>query len=289
MVDATPGTRLRSVNPANVRRMVLEQSKRANVGHIGSSLSVVEILCAVYENLRTRGPGDPNRDRFVLSKGHAALGLYCTLFEAGFLKEIDLNTFCGDNSILGVHPEVGLPGIDFSTGSLGQGLSMACGAALAARMQRSDRRVYCLLSDAECNEGSVWEAAMFAAHNRLGNLLAIVDLNGQQALGLTCDILNQSNLEERWRAFGWNVAEVDGHCVTRLHKAMDDARADAFAVPTIILAKTVIGKGVPFMEAGVPVSQTHIPVNPVNWHYLPMSDREYEMAMRVVQEEALIA
>ena len=130
---------------------------------------------------------------------------------------------------------------------------------------------------------------MFAAHNRLGNLLAIVDLNGQQALGLTRDILNQSNLEERWRAFGWNAVEVDGHCVTGLHKAIDDARADAFAVPTIILAKTVIGKGVPFMEAGVSVSQTHIPVNPVNWHYLPMSDREYEMAMQVVAEEAIIA
>lgn len=284
MVDSIPGMRQRTIDPAKVRRMVLEQSKRANVGHIGSSLSVVEILCAVYENLRTRGPGDPGRDRFVLSKGHAALGLYCTLAEAGFLNGIDLDTFCGDNSVLGVHPEVGLPGIDFSTGSLGQGLSMACGAALAARMQRSERRVFCLLSDAECNEGSVWEAAMFAAHHRLGNLLAIVDENGQQALGLTRDIMNQSNLAERWRAFGWQVAEVDGHSTAGLHRAIEGAMADAFRVPTIVLAKTVLGKGVPFMENGVSVSQTQIPVNPVNWHYLPMSDHEYTIALKALEE-----
>ena len=161
---------------------------------------------------------------------------------------------------------------------------MACGAALAARMQRSERRVFCLLSDAECNEGSVWEAAMFASHNRLGNLLAIIDLNGQQALGLTCDILNQSNLEERWRAFGWQVSEVDGHSLAQLHRAIDAAPSNAFTAPTIILAKTVIGKGVPFMENGIPVSQKHIPVNPVNWHYLPMSDHEYETAMRALEE-----
>ena len=284
MADLSSERVRRNIDPVKVRRMVLEQSKRANVGHIGSSLSVVEMLCAIYERLRTRGDGDPDRDRFVLSKGHAALGLYCTLREAGLLPGNDLGHFCGDNSILGVHPEVGLPGIDFSTGSLGQGLSMACGAAMGARMQRSDRRVYCLLSDAECNEGSVWEAAMFAAHHHLGNLLALVDVNGQQALGLTKDILNQSNLAERWRAFGWRTADVDGHSLTALREAIDRAEGNAFAAPTIVLARTVLGKGVPFMEQGVAVSQKQIPINPVNWHYLPMSDNEFETAMRALEE-----
>lgn len=270
----------------------MEQSRRANVGHIGSSLSVVEILCAVYEALRVNGLGDPDRDRFVLSKGHAALGLYATLSIAGFLSPADLATFCGENSLVGTHPEVGLPGIDFSTGSLGQGLSMACGAALAARMQRSERRVFCLLSDAECNEGSVWEAAMFAAHHKLGHLMAIVDVNGQQALGLTRDVLDQSNPAERWRAFGWRVEEVDGHSLDELRMAIQN-QEDQFGKPTVVLARTVIGKGVYFMEQGDSITQSHIPPNPVNWHYLPMSDREFQLAIQALgnasREEAFIA
>jgi transketolase len=285
--DEATSTRLRrNLDPTAVRRIILEQSRRANVGHIGSSLSVVEILCAIYNSLRLKGHGDPDRDRFVLSKGHAALGLYATLSVAGFLSQADLDTFCGDDSLVGVHPEAGLPGVDFSTGSLGQGLSLACGAALASRIQHSERRVFCLLSDAECNEGSVWEAAMFAAHNRLGHLMAFVDVNGQQALGLTRDILNQSNLGERWRAFGWRVAQVDGHSMKELSAAIEDTE-DQFGKPTVVLARTVIGKGVPFMEQGRSITQTHVPDNPVNWHYLPMSDHEFELAMRALQEVSI--
>lgn len=271
---------IRQLDPASIRKTILEQSRRANVGHIGSSLSVVEILCAVYEILNTRGAGDPERDRFVLSKGHAALALYATLAEARFFDPAALDTFCGEDTHLGVHPEIGLNGIDFAAGSLGQGLSLACGAALAARMQHSGRRIFCLVSDAECNEGSIWEAAAFAAHHRLGSLTAIVDVNGQQALGRTRDVLDQTNLDARWSAFGWRVTEVDGHSIEQLRQAL--AAFEPFSAPTVILANTVLGKGVSFMEQGRAVSQTHIPVNPVNWHYLPMSAQEFDQAMAEV-------
>ena len=168
---------------AAAREIVLVQAKRANVGHIGSALSVVEILATLYSGImRVQGPDHDERDRFVLSKGHAALALYAMLFLNRRLSEQQLQSYCGDGTWLGVHPDRMLPGIDFTTGSLGHGLSIAAGAALAGRLRRSARRAYVLLRDAELNEGSVWEAAMFAAHPA-GNLIAIVDLNGRQALG----------------------------------------------------------------------------------------------------------
>ncbi len=269
------------VTPKNLRRTILKQSKRANVGHIGSNLSVVEIIAALYGGvLRIAAPDDADRDRFILSKGHAGLILDAALALRGWIPADQLNSYCGDDSQLGVHPEVGLPGVDFGTGSLGMGLSFAAGAALAARLQGSSRRVFCLLSDAECNEGSTWEAAMFAAHHKLSNLCAIVDWNGQQAFGLTCDVMNCPNLTERWQAFGWHAAEVDGHSVAGLTAAMGPGGSDA---PQIILAKTVFGKGVSYMEQGIPVSQSHLSVQPFNWHYLPMSDHEYQMAMAEVE------
>ena len=195
-----------------IRRIILEQSKRAHVGHIGSALSIVDIIATLYlDVLRIPAPDDPERDRFILSKGHAALAVYAALFLRGELSETELNTFCSDSSLVGVHPEHSLRGIDFSTGSLGHGLSIGAGAALAARLQQSGRRVFVLVSDAECNEGSVWEAVMFAAHHQLTNLIAVVDLNGQQAFGYTDQVLSLSPLAERWRAFAWDVHDVDGH------------------------------------------------------------------------------
>ena len=262
-----------------MRRTILDQSRRANVGHIGSCLCVVEILTALYGHvLRVSSPDDQDRDRFVLSKGHAALALYAALVQKGWISEAQLNTFCSEDSLLGVHPEAALRGVDFSTGSLGHGLSMAAGAALAARMQGSGRRVYCLISDAECNEGAVWEAAMFAAHHRLGHLTVILDWNGQQALGPTIDVLDSTNLRQRWDAFGWRTAEVDGHSVDDLVREVTTAR-NADAAPLIVLARTVFGKGVSYMEAGIPLSQPHLPVQAVNWHYLPMSAHEYAIAI----------
>jgi transketolase len=256
-----------------IRRIVLEQSKRAGVGHIGSALSVADIVATLYGRvLSIPHPGDPERDRFVLSKGHAVLAVYAALALRGWLPAEQLDTYCGEGSMLGVHPEHVLGGIDFSTGSLGHGLSFAVGAALAARMQRSARRVFVLLSDAECNEGSVWEAAMFAAHHRLARLVALIDLNGQQALGYTEDVLSLSPMADRWRAFGWDVHEVDGHDPDAL--AATIARLDTAAGPPhLLVAHTVFGKGVSFMQ------------RQIKWHYSPMSDDEYRRALAEVEEE----
>jgi len=267
-----------SISPRAARRIILEQSKRANVGHIGSCLSVVDILCALYGAvIRVSSPEDRERDRFVLSKGHAALALYAVLALKGWVSEEQLDTFCGDDSYLGVHPEAALRGVDFASGSLGQGPCMAAGAALAASMQGSSRRVFCLLSDAECNEGSVWEAAMFAAHHQLHNLALIVDWNGQQALGLTCDVLNCDNLPERWTAFGWRTSVVDGHSLPELTAALAETGDPR---PHVILARTCFGKGVSYMEQGVPITQTHLSVHRINWHYLPMSQLEFDLALK---------
>jgi transketolase len=250
-----------------IRQTVIGQSKRANVGHIGSSLSIAELLAALYAGpLRGLEPGDPDRERFVLSKGHAVLALYGALYACGKLTAQQLDSFCGDATELVGHPEHQLAYIDFSTGSLGQGLSMATGAALAARIQRSSRRVYALLSDAECNEGSVWEAAMFAAHQRLSNLTVLIDVNGQQALGYTKDVLDLEPLGERWRSFGWTVSEVDGHDVGQLTDTLA-AATDGGDKPHVILGRTTFGKGISFMESKI------------EWHYLPMSDDEHELAL----------
>jgi transketolase len=269
----------REINPSTkIRRIILAQSKRANVGHIGSCLCVVEILEALYGNvMRIAAVDDPDRDRFILSKGHAALALYAILAFKKHIAEVDLDTFCGDDSIFGIHPERIVPGVDFSTGSLGHGLSIAAGAALAAQMQKSQRRVYCLISDGECNEGSVWEAAMFAAQHKLSNLHVIVDANGQQALGLTRDVLEASHLAGRWTSFGWRVSEVNGHSIPELVEAL--TADSASPAPHVVIAKTVFGRGVSYMEEGRPITQAHLPVQAINWHYLPMSDQEYEIAL----------
>jgi transketolase len=253
-----------------IRRIVLEQSMRAGVGHIGSALSVADILAALYGDvLEITDPGDSERDRFVLSKGHASLALYAALYLRDWLTHEELSTYCADGTRLGTHPEAGVAGVDFATGSLGQGLSLATGAALAGRMHASKRRAFCLLSDAECNEGSVWEAVMFAAHHRLSNLVAVVDLNGQQALGYTKDVLDLSPMADRWRAFGWDVHEVDGHDPNALADTMRALDVQA-GPPHVLVAHTTFGKGVSFME------------RTIEWHYLPMTEGQFERAMQEV-------
>jgi transketolase len=255
-----------ALSPPALRRLVLDEAHRAGVGHIGSALSVVEIVTALFGGVLRGEPDDRERDRFVLSKGHAALTLYAALHLCGHLTRAELDGYCSDGTVLGTHPERALAGVDFSTGSLGHGLSMGAGAALAARMQGSDRRVFVLVSDAECNEGSLWEAAMFAAHHRLHNLTAVVDGNGQQALGYTREVLDLQPLAERFSAFGWDPEEVDGHDVDALAKELR-AQSDA---PRVVIAKTTFGKGVSYMEGLV------------KWHYWPMSDADYERALAEV-------
>jgi transketolase len=261
-----------TLDPRVVRRHILQQSRRANVGHIGSALSIVEILCALYGSvMRATPPGEPDRDRFVLSKGHAALALYAVLHLKGCLSAAELNTFCTDGTRLGVHPDHRVRGIDFSTGSMGMGLGFAAGAALAARLQRSSRRAFVLLSDGECNEGSLWEAAMFAGHHRLANLTAIVDQNGQQAFGFTQAVLGDDRLAARWEAFGWDVHTVDGHDVGALARTCEQLDY-ASGKPHVILAQTTSGRGVSFMERRI------------EWHYQPLSDVQYWQALAEIDE-----
>ncbi len=251
--------------------IILEQSKRANVGHIGSALSIADLLSALYSGtLQISRPDDPQRDRFLLSKGHAALALYSVLFLKGWITEKELNSYCSDDTLLGVHPERDLTGVDFSTGSLGQGLPVGAGAALAARLQKSPRRIFVLVSDAECNEGSLWEAVMFAAHHQLSNLVAVVDTNGQQAFGYTRAVLDLSPLAARWKAFGWEVHEVDGHDTRQISDTF--ARLNTHSGPPhAVIAQTVFGKGVSFME------------KQIKWHYWPMSEGDYQKAMGEVK------
>lgn len=252
----------------SIRRTVIEQSFRAGVGHIGSCLSIADVLAALYGGvLRGTGHDDPGRDRFILSKGHAALALYAALHEAGQLELADLNSYCADGTAVGGHPDHMLAPIELSTGSLGQGLSVATGLALGGRLSDSPARVFVLLSDAECNEGAVWEAAMFAAHHGLGKLVAIIDANGQQALGRCSDVLATEPLSERWRAFGWDAHELDGNDPDALAAQLDALGSDDPGQPHVVVARTTFGKGVSYMEGQV------------HWHYWPMSEQLYTQAI----------
>ncbi|MDB5028944.1 MAG: transketolase, beta subunit [Candidatus Eremiobacteraeota bacterium] len=258
-----------AVTGKRVREHVLRESRRANVGHIGSALSIADIVAALYGGiLRIASPDDPDRDRFILSKGHAALALYAALALRGWISEEQLATYCGDDSLLGVHPEHALNGVDFSIGSLGHGLPIAAGCALAASLSGSARRVFVIVSDAELNEGSTWEALMFAAQHRFSNLYVFVDSNGQQALGYTRDVIAIDNAAARFDAFGWDAQTVDGHDVAAMRAAVDGAAADPR--PHVFVARTVFGQGVSFMK------------NRIKWHYWPMSADEFAQAMTEV-------
>lgn len=257
-----------------IRRVVLEQSKRANVGHIGSALSIADILAALYGGVLNLPNDRSEQDRLVLSKGHAALALYAALELTGHLPGGTTDTYCADGTLLGVHPERDLDGVDFCTGSLGHGLPLAVGAALAARLGKSTRRTFAVMSDAELNEGSVWEAVMFAAHHGLANLVAILDLNGQQAMGYTKDVLELDAPGERWRAFGWDVHELDGHDTATLRETIGSLDF-AVGAPHVVIAHTTFGKGVSFMQSVI------------DWHYLPMTDEQYHQALSELQDVAV--
>lgn len=265
----SPAQALRSQKLSmQIRRRVLDLSYRAHVGHIGSCLSVADILGTVYSSSyfdwTTAGP---DRDRFVLGKGHAGLALFAALEAIGVVPAGRLDAFGSNGVEFGVHPEHHTPGVDFSTGSLGQGLGLAVGAALAARILRSDRKSVAVLSDAECNAGSTWEAAQFAGHHRLGNLVAVIDVNGQQALGDTHTILDQEPWVERWSAARWEVRDIGGHDHTALAVALQPSATG----PVAVVARTTFGKGVDFMERRL------------DWHYLPMSAEQYEVSLRALE------
>ncbi len=235
-----------------LRRHIITMIGKAGSGHPGGSLSAVEILTALYFKVLRHKPLDPHwpdRDRFILSKGHAAPVLYATLAECGYLPVDELLTLRQMDSRLQGHTDRTLtPGVEMSAGALGQGLSFAIGVALAGRINSKDYRVYVLLGDGECDEGQVWEAAMAATHFKVDNLVAIVDNNGQQLDGWNRDVMNLDPFPAKWRAFGWQVIEVDGHNIPQLIQAFDQAKKIK-GQPTVIIAHTIKGKGVSFMES----------------------------------------
>ena len=234
-----------------LRRHIINMVGKAGSGHPGGSLSAVEIVTALYFGVLRYNPDDPcwpDRDRFILSKGHAAPLLYATLAECGYFPKDDLSTLRQMDSCLQGHTDCNLcPGIEMSAGSLGQGLSFSAGVALAGRLNRQKYGIYVLLGDGECDEGQVWEAAMAAAHFKLDNLVAIVDNNGLQIDGWTRDVMNLAPFAEKWRAFGWHVLEANGHNLTQLVDAFNQAKS-VKGQPAVIIAHTVKGKGVSFME-----------------------------------------
>ncbi|MCL2548854.1 MAG: transketolase [Symbiobacteriaceae bacterium] len=234
-----------------VRRGILTAVTAAASGHPGGSLSAVEIMILLYfkrMRIRTAEPGWEDRDRFVLSKGHAAPLLYAVLAQRGFLPVSELTTLRQLGSRLQGHPDMHkVPGVDLSTGSLGQGLSAAIGMALGGRLQNRDFRVYALLGDGELQEGQVWEAAMAAAHHKVHNLTAFIDNNGLQIDGSITEVMSPLPIGEKFAAFGWQVLEVDGHDLDALDEACDLAEAETLR-PTAIIARTIKGKGVSFME-----------------------------------------
>jgi transketolase len=252
-----------SVSAVAIRRGILAASKRANRGHVGSALSVADLVAGILDATDVTG-ADP--DRFVLSKGHAALAYYVGLVEAGILPPETLDSFCADGSRLATHPDHRVPGVAFSTGSLGQGVSYAAGSALAARLRGSRRRTIALASDAELNCGLTWEALMFAAHHRLGRFHIVIDLNGSQALGPTRHVLDLRPLAARLEAFGLQVREIDGHDAGQIGDALRAEGADGEA-PRVTVARTRLGRGVSFMEGRT------------EWHYLQMTEEQYRQAI----------
>lgn len=233
-----------------IRRHILSMIYSAGSGHPGGSLSCVELLTVLYFavlNHRPRSPDWDQRDRFILSKGHAAPALYAVLAEAGYFPVKELITLRKTGSRLQGHPDKKIPGIEVSSGSLGQGLSIASGSALNAKLEKSPSKTYVLLGDGECDEGQVWEAAMLASHYKLDNLIAIVDRNGLQIDGLTEKIMRLEPLTKKWAAFGWHVLEINGHDIHEIHSAFESAKKMK-GKPTVIIAHTFKGKGVSFME-----------------------------------------
>ncbi len=249
-----------------IRRDVLELCERTNTGHVGSAFSVADILAALYSEVLQGKPTDTDRDRLILSKGHACAALYSVLSRKGILSYERLSTFASNGTTLGHHPHFEPDiGLEANMGSLGHGLSIGAGMAFAAAKQGSPSRIFVILSDGETNEGSVWEAAAFAAHHHLKNLCMILDANKMQALGNTKEILFPGDHAGRWRSFGWTTIEVDGHNARELCDAF--ARMGSTHGPLAIIAHTIKGKGVSFMEGKL------------LWHYRAPKGEEYLAAL----------
>lgn len=251
-----------------LRKQVLEMVYRSRASHIGAAFSIADIVAVLYHDVMRCFPEKPDhadRDRFILSKGHAGVVVYAVLAELGYFDKSLLETYYQDGSILSGHvSHQGVPGVEFSTGSLGHGICAAAGMAWVAKASRQSHRVFSIMGDGECQEGAVWEMATFAAHYKLSNLTIIVDHNKLQSLDTLEKTMSVSNLPARWNAFGWDTVEVDGHDHEMLREALTKSKPEK---PLCIIAHTVKGKGVSFME------------NKVEWHYRNPHTEEYNLAM----------
>ncbi len=253
-----------------IRRHCVQMTSKANASHIGSCLSMADLLAVLYGKILRLNPRDPDwsdRDRFVLSKGHGCAALYAILAESGFFPLSWLDGFYQNGSPLAGHAtHKDIPGVEVSTGSLGHGLPMATGMALAAKRDDNSYRVFCLLSDGECDEGSTWEPILFAPHHKLDNLIAIVDYNKIQSLGTVKEVLDLDPLADKWQAFGWSVREIDGHDIAAICDALTSVPYESNR-PSCIVAHTVKGKGVSFME------------DKLLWHYRAPLGEELHLAL----------
>lgn len=263
----------------NVRMDILEEVYNAKSGHIGGAFSIADILTVLYfneMNIDAKIPDSPDRDRLVLSKGHASAALYAVLAEKGYIDKEELKTFRNIDSNLQGHPDMNkVPGVDMTTGSLGQGLSAANGMALSSKLDSRGYRVYCILGDGELQEGQVWEAAMTAEKYQLDNLCVIVDANELQLTDSTMNVkgINYNDIEQKFRAFGFQTVVIDGHNIESIIRALTIAEMTK-GKPTAIICKTIKGKGVSFME------------NQVDWHGKAPNDEEYEMAVKELKQKA---
>ncbi|WP_455539760.1 transketolase [Terrisporobacter sp.] len=253
-----------------IRKDIVSMICKSKSGHPGGSLSAVEILTALYFDQMNIDPTNPkmeDRDRFILSKGHAAPALYATLAERGYFKKEELDHLRKIGSMLQGHPDMKkIPGIEMSTGSLGQGFSVACGMAMAGKLDNAPWNVYALLGDGEVQEGIIWEAAMSAAHYKLDNMIAFLDYNGLQIDGEVESVMNINPIEDKFKTFGWNVITIDGHDFDQIFAALDMAK-DTIGKPTMIIAKTIKGKGVSFME------------NQASWHGSAPNEEQLAQAL----------
>jgi len=253
----TPASTSLDERSRRLRRMVIAALDGGGRGHLGSSMSLIEIVRVLYDDVMSHRPAEPRwegRDRFILSKGHGCLALYAVLADKGYFPEAELVRFCRAGSYLGGHPEAGkVPGVEASTGALGHGLSIGVGAALGLRLKRSAARVFVAMGDGEINEGSVWEAAMAAGKHRLSSLTALVDYNKIQSYGFVAEVQPLEPLADKWRAFGFAVEEIDGHNLAALRRVL--ATPDAEGRPKAVICHTVKGRGVPFAE------------NDPDWHH----------------------
>lgn len=254
-----------------VRRDTISMVYKSKDGHIASALSIVEILLTLYSGIlkvKKHKLSDIERDRFILSKGHGCASLYSVLARMGFFPKEELDRFCAKDGTLGGHPNHRLiPGIELSTGSLGHGFPMGVGFAMSAKLNKSPRKIFCIVGDGECNEGSIWEAAAISAHRKLDNLIVIVDYNKLQSSGKGVDVQNPIDLRSKWEAFGWQTLEIDGHNFIQIHKALSKCPL-VKNKPTAVIAHTVKGKGISFME------------NNNKWHTGIPNEREYTAALK---------